>query len=310
MKLPLCCPLVLALITAGSAADAPPQVPLRVPDGALVALWQKAPNPNKTYIAQLFAPGDKPIPLLDDSPPDHFHHHALMFAIGVDATDFWSEKGIDNAGRQEVSEAVAAPTGDGFSQSLRWLATDGTHLLDESRRVRVRATGKGAEAVHWLDWESILSPASGRAGVRLSGAHYFGLGMRFLPAWANKAEFLWPSTTGQTVVRGDEKLTAGAWAAVRCEIDGRPVTVLMIDHAANSRAAKWFTMGTPFCYLSAALGLDATPAQLKAGERWSLRYGLAVVSGAADPARLTRLAEQWRASNPFSTNEQPNPAKP
>jgi hypothetical protein len=293
-----------------SAAEAPPLVPLRVADGPVIALWQKAAHPNKPYISQLFAPGEKPIPLLDDSPPDHFHHHGLMFAIGVDGTDFWAEKDIKNAGRQEVAEAVATPAGDGFTQKLRWLATDGMHLLDESRQVQVRATGKGAAAVHWLDWQSTLTPTAGRDGASLSGSHYFGLGMRFLPAWANKAEFLWSGTSGQSVVRGDEKLTPGPWAAVRCEIDGHPVTVLMIDHPANARAARWFTMGQPFCYLSAALGLDSTPAQLKAGERWTLRYGLAMLTGPADSARLAKLAAEWQASAPFPAREEPSPAKP
>ncbi|MEI6675470.1 MAG: DUF6807 family protein [Verrucomicrobiota bacterium] len=310
MKHPILCSLAVTLATLEACAEALPQAPLRAADGPLVALWQMAANPNKPYIAQLYAPGEPPMPLLIDSPPDHFHHHGLMFALSADDTDFWSEKGIKNAGRQEVAESVATPAGDGFSQSLRWLATDGTNLLDEARSVRVRATGTGAEVVHWLDWQSSLSPAVGRASVRLSGSHYFGLGMRFLPAWANKSEFLWAATVGQTVVRGDEKLTPGAWAAVRCEIDGHPVTVLMIDHPANPRPALWFTMGRPFCYLSAALGLDSTPANLAAGERWTLRYGLALISGPADAARLAKLAAEWLASNPFPTVEKTTPAKP
>ena len=134
--------------------------------------------------------------------------------------------------------------------------------------------------------------------------------MRFLPAWANKAEFLWAAVPNQAVVRGDEKLTRGAWAAARCEIDGRMVTVLMIDHPANARPVLWFTMGKPFCYLSAALGLDKTSANLAAGERWTLRYGLAVISGPADAVRLAKLAAEWQASNPFPTKETSNPTKP
>jgi len=309
MKLPLCCPLAIALMVVHVAAEAPPPVVLRAENGPIIAMWQKDANPNKPYISQLYAPGEKPVQLIEDSPPDHFHHHGLMFAIGVDDTDFWAEKDIKNAGRQESVEVKPAPAFDGFNQTLRWLATDGTKLLDETRRVRVRATGKGAEAVNWLDWESVLAPAAGRTSVRLFGSHYFGLGMRFLPAWANKAEFLFSNTVGQAVVRGDEKLTPGAWAAARCEIDGHPVTVLMIDHPANSRAVRWFTMGTPFCYLSAALGLESAPAQLKAGEHWTLRYGLAIISGPADTARLSTLAGEWTNTIQIS-DEKSNPAKP
>jgi hypothetical protein len=309
MKLPFSAPLVFVMTVVGCAAEIPPQVALRVTDGPVVALWQKAPAPNKPYIAQLFAPGDKPIPLLDDSPPDHFHHHGLMFAIGVDGTDFWAEKDIKNAGRQEVSESVAAPTGDGFTQSLRWLATDGTPLLDETRRVRVRATGKGAEVVHWLAWESVLTPAAGRDKVRLSGAHYFGLGMRFLPEWANQGEFIWSDPATPPAV-GGEKVTPGDWCAVRCSIEGRPVTVLMLAHAANPRPGEWFTMSKPFCYLSATLNLKNEPFSMAQGQSWTLRYSLAVLSTPADHTRLSKLAEGWKNSNLFPVKEPSNPAKP
>jgi hypothetical protein len=291
--------LFLSIVTIAlrCTAEVAPQVELRAVDGPVVALWQKTPNPNKPYIAQLFAPGEQPVPLLVDSPPDHFHHHGLMFALEVDGTDFWSEKGIPNAGRQEVLESVSAANGDGFSQHLRWLATDGTMLLDETRKVRVRATGTGADAVHWLDWETTLTPVAGRELARLSGAHYFGLGMRFLPAWADKGEFVWSDAAIPPAV-GGEKVTPGDWCAVRCAIDGHPVTVLMVSHPANPRPGEWFTMSKPFCYLSATLNLKNQPATLAKGQSWLLRYGLAVVSTPADHARLAKMAAEWRTENP------------
>jgi hypothetical protein len=244
-----------------------------------------------------------------DSPPDHFHHHGLMFALNVDDTDFWTEKDIPNAGREEVVETIATPASDGFTQLLRWLATDGTPLLDESRRVRVRAEGKGADAVHWLDWESVLTPAAGRDKVRLSGAHYFGLGMRFLPAWANHGEFIW-SDAATPPATGGEKVTPADWCAVRCSIDGRPVTVLMLAHAANPRPGEWFTMSQPFCYLSATLNLKNEPFTLAKGASWKLRYSIAMLSTPADRRRLADIAATWKSSNPFDTNEPSKPAKP
>jgi len=298
--------MVLAAVTR--AADAPPPIPLRVADGPVVAQLQATPNPNKPYIAQLFAPGEKPLPLLDDSPPDHFHHHGLMFAIAVDGTDFWSEKGIPNTGRQEpVVDPGVARDSDGFNQRLCWLATDGTRLLDETRRVKVRVTGKGDDTVHWLDWQSTLTPAAGRESVRLTGSHYFGLGMRFLPAWDRKAEWIWPDVTGQKVVRGDERLTRGPWCAVRCVIDGQPITLLMVDHSANPRPALWFTMREPFCYLSATLNLAAEPATLKTGESWTLRYGIAVMNGKPDYIALSKLAANWKKALTTKTTEPHEP---
>jgi hypothetical protein len=310
MKQLLVLTLALGVITTASATENPQQIPLRAADGPVVAMWQKTPKPNKPYIAQLFAPGEKPVPLLDDSPPDHFHHHGLMFALGVDDTDFWAEKNIANAGCQDVVETTAAPAGDGFTQRLRWLATDGSPLLEENRRVSVRATGKGAKAVHWLDWESSITPAGGRDKVRLSGQHYYGLGMRFLPAWSKQAEFIWQDAAAPSPVRGDEKITPGDWCAARVTIDGRPVTVWMIAHPSNKRPARWFTMGRPFCYLSATLNLDKEPAMLAKGETWTLRYSLALLSTPADHARLADLATAWKSSNPFDSKDKQTPVKP
>lgn len=303
-------PWLAALALAHSAVAAPPPLPLRAADGPQVALLQAEPNPNKPYVAQLFAPGEPPIPLLDDSPPDHFHHHGLMFAVAVDDADFWAEKGIANAGRQQPVTAQAGQEGDRFTRRLQWTAVDGVVLLDESRRVGARVSGSGAETVHWLDWQSTLTPAAGRDAVRLSGHHYHGLGMRFLPAWTKRAEWILPGTTGQTTVRGDEQLTPGPWCAVRCDTGGRIVTLLMVDHPANPRPARWFTMRDPFCYLSAALGLDAEPATLAKGTRWTLRYGIAVMTGNADAARLAKLAEQWRNFAAAKDPPSPTPAKP
>jgi hypothetical protein len=236
------------------------------------------------------------VPLLDDSPADHFHHHALMLALNVNDTEFWSEKGVANVGR-EAPEPGGGPTaaGDGYHQTLRWLATDGSPLLTETRKLQVRSGTTKAGAVHWLDWTSTLTPAIGRENVTLSGSHYYGLGMRFLPAWANQGKFQWQATQGQHVVRGDERLTPGTWCAVRCDIEGKPVTVMMIDHPQNPRPVQWFTMATPFCYLSATLGLHEKPATLAAGATWELRYGLAVIAGAPDPAELGVLADEWRS---------------
>jgi hypothetical protein len=301
--------LMLAMIAIGLAEEVSSQVPLRASDGPVVALWQKTPNPNKPYIAQLFAPGEKPVPLLEDSPADHFHHHALMFALSVDDTDFWTEKNIKNAGRQEVAETTAAKAGDGFTQKLRWLATDGTALLDESRELRVSTEGKGADAVHWLDWESTLTPAAGRETVRLSGEDYFGLGMRFAPAWANHGEFIWADAATPPAVT-KQKVSPGDWCAVRSTIEGRPVTVLMVAHPANPRPGEWFAMSQPFCYLSATLNLKKEPFTLARGQTWTLRYGLAVVSTPADHARLASLAAAWRNPTSSHTTQPQSPAKP
>jgi len=299
--------LLLASALTVSAAP-PPAIPLKAPDGPVIATWQAQANPTKSYIAQLFVPGDKAVPLFEDSPADHVHHHSLMLALGGDTTDFWTEKDAPNIGTQQPVTSTPLPAGDGFTQTLRWIATDGTHLLDETRVVRVRATGKDSDAVNWIDWQSTLTPAPGRDSVKLWGRHYFGLGMRFLPEWSGKGRFVWSGTTGQATVRGDEKLTPGPWCAVTNTVAGGPVTVLMLNHPDNPRPGAWFTMADPFCYLAATYDLEKNPATLAKGERWTVRHSLAVLAKPADPKTLEPLVKEWQASlsTRFPVNPQPN----
>ena len=56
-----------------------------------VLRYRYADVPMKPYVDQLFSPAG--VQVLRDSPHDHKHHHALMFATAVDGVDFWSEVG-------------------------------------------------------------------------------------------------------------------------------------------------------------------------------------------------------------------------
>ncbi len=47
--------------------------------------------PYKPYIRELFTPGG--VQVLRDAPADHWHHHGIMFAVGVNGVTFWSEVG-------------------------------------------------------------------------------------------------------------------------------------------------------------------------------------------------------------------------
>lgn len=288
--------LLLATVVNGFAALPAPVTPLRAPDGPHIADWQPQANPKKSYIAQLFAPAAKPLPLLEDSPADHVHHHGLMLALGGDATDFWTEVGAPDIGTQQPVVSTPFPSGDGFTQTLHWLATDGSRVLDETRSVRVRADGDKGDAVYWLDWQSVLTPAPGRESVKLWGRHYFGLGLRLEPQWSDRGIFHWQDTKGQATVRGDEKLTPGLWCAVSNTVAGQPVTVLMLSHPDNPRPGAWFTMAKPFCYLSATYDLEKNPFVLAKGRSWTLRHSLAVFAKPAGPAALEQAAQTWKSS--------------
>jgi hypothetical protein len=274
-----------------TATAAPPPVPLNAPEGPQVATLQSEASPSKPYVAQLFAPGEKPVPLLDDSPPDHFHHHGLMLALGADKTDFWTEKGAPNIGTQKPLETKRLPNNQGTSQIIRWLSHENKNLLDEVRVIRVLADKE--PAVNWLVWNSMLTPAAKVDSVELNGRHYFGLGMRFLPPFANTTRFSFLGGGEARVVRGDERLTPARACAATASVDGKPVTLVMFDHKENPRPALWFTMSAPFSYLSATQGLMDKPQSLAKGKTWNLRYGIAIVQGDVDQARLQTLETRW-----------------
>lgn len=280
--------LVAAVLGSGVVATAQTNlVPLEC--GRLAGRYQPDPAPMKPYVKELFSPSGVSVTI--DSPADHFHHHGLMFAIGADGTDFWTELPLGRHGRQVPRAADTRIVANGLKQTIDWLASNGTPVLVESRGVRLPAAQPGQPNV--LTWVSVLEPA-GTDPVKLWGRHYFGLGMRFPADMDAKAGFVFPegTETGR-VVRSDETLRRADWCAVHGTLGGKPVTVVQWDHPANPRRALWFTMSKPFSYLSATLNLEAEPATLKPGGKWVLRYGVAVFDGAADAAQIEAARNQW-----------------
>jgi len=126
---------------------------------------------------------------------------------------------------------------------------------------------------------------------------------------AGKGEFIWADAATPPAI-GGEKVATGDWCAVRCTVEGYPVTVLMLAHPANPRPGEWFTMSKPFCYLSATLNLKNEPFTLAKGQSWTLRYSNAVLSTPADHARLASLAAAWKTSKPSTSTPPSNPTIP
>ena len=230
--------------------------------------YRKIESPNKPYVRKLFTPAG--VQILRDSPDDHKHHHALMFAVKADNVDFWGEQ--PNAGiekflaRQSIRTSVENGFGCGeFSNTLEWIDPQAAKpLLEELRRISV-FSGPDLK-VTLLSWHTTLEPAKGKDSVVLGGDHYFGLGMRFVTSMDEEGEFLNSDNKEGESVRGSEKLTPARWCAYRSKADGKPVTVAMFDSPENPRHPnKFFTM-RPFAYLAATLNLWKEPMTLKAGE--------------------------------------------
>jgi len=107
--------VTIALAVSFTAAAAKEAVPLRAADGTQAALWQPAPHPRKPYVAQLFGAGAEPLPLLEDSPAGHVHHHALMrWGIAVTGEQTPVDQ-LDNLAREWIRAAHPA-TGNQMNQ--------------------------------------------------------------------------------------------------------------------------------------------------------------------------------------------------
>ena len=254
-------------------------------------------SPRKPFVSKLFSPSG--VQVLRDSPADHKHHHALMFALAVNKVDFWAEK--DGAGGIEKHRSVqiskesrrSGARAAGFVQELDWAdLPSGDSLLAEQRRIEV-LEGEDIPAT-LLTWRSRLVPARGRASVELTGSHYFGLGMRFVESMDRGGRFFNSEGLEGELVRGSERLAPARWSAYSAAADGKNVTVAIFDHPANLRhPARMFTMSPPFAYMAATLNLWKEPFTLQAAKPLELAYGVALWDGAIEPAQDESLCRRW-----------------
>jgi len=256
--------------------------------------------PYKPCVQQLFTPGG--INVLRDSPADHKHHHALMFAVSVDGLNFWEE--AKKPGRQKhrgfCDVAVGAdndiPFG-GFTEKLDWINPRTQELLlNESRTIRVCRLDDSKATL--LNWQSQFVVPAGRDSATLSGSHYFGLGMRFVKSMDAGGTFRNSSGEAGEGVRGDERLTRANWCAITAEAGGKPVTIAMFCHPDNVRhPTHWFTMARPFAYLSATMNLHREPLKIESGEPLELQYAVALWDGRVENGKIDRLYDRWVEDN-------------
>ncbi len=253
--------------------------------------------PFKPYADQLFSPAG--VQVLRDSPFDHKHHHALMYAVAVDGVDFWAEFNAQygQQRQQTLSVISATPHGGveraGFVQELNWLGpASAKPLLVEQRAVDVlKAADFGATLVQWC---CSLQTPPGKDSITIGGSHYFGLGMRFLVSMDRGGRFFNADDKTGSIIHGDEMLTPTRWCAYTAKAEGKPVTVAVFDRPANFRhPATMFTMNTPFAYISATMNEWKQPFTVKAGHALNLCYGVALWDGEVDKATVEKLYQRW-----------------
>jgi len=268
--------------------------------------------PYKPYVDQLFSPSG--VNILLDAPSDHLHHHALMYAVTADGVNFWEEQ--QSPGRQahlrfdnvKVDSRRSVPFA-GFSERVDWVNPgSGESLLAEERTIE--ASYLAEPKVTLLTWQSAFEPAKPKESVTLTGAHYHGLGLRFIRSMDATGEFRNADGKDGTIFRGEERLVRSRWCAYTAQAEGKQVTVAMFDHPENEpHPATWFMMSKPFAYLSATLSLHEQPLKVVAGEGLVLRYAVAIWDGRPGTEQIDALYKQWTAL-PRDENQTPKPERP
>lgn len=267
-------------------------------DDSRAIVYRHGEVPAKPYVAELRTPGGAQVLL--DAPADHPHHHGLMLAFGVDGVNFWAEGA--GKGRQENVElggvegtAVDSRFSAALGQKLAWKEpSESKTLLVEERSIRLDQPA-GAN-YRLVTWSSRLALPQGKDKAVLGGSHYFGLGLRFIPAFDGGKFFNSEGNLGE-IVRGEERLGAARWCAATATVEGRPVTVAMFDHPDNPRhPARFFTMAKPFAYLSATLNVWKMPLEVTPEKPLELRYGVLLADGELTAEMIDAIYQPWAST--------------
>ena len=294
--------------------------PLQVQQHTAAAAWS-VQHRGHTLFTYAFAPGKfKPyvqematvegFNILRDAPFDHLHHHALMFAIRVNGINFWEEVpgcGVQKPVQTADPKVGVSPAGlpqASLTQVLHWLApqdafqpdTTARALLVERRTLTLTVDEPRREVA--LQWRSEFEVGQATNEVTLGGANYYGLGARFLQELDPIAAHF-TATGPLDLANNRQDVSQHPWAAVAFDRAGTPVTFAMFGAPKNTGGAPWFfSMKTPFAYLSATQRLDQQPLKCVRGDRFQLDYLVVVQSGIAGKDQLEARYQRWMQQTP------------
>ncbi|MGC8739482.1 MAG: DUF6807 family protein [Candidatus Hydrogenedens sp.] len=235
-----------------------------------IADYRYTKVPFKPYLKRFFTPSG--IQILEDAPHDHLHHHGLMFAVAVNDINYWEE--IEKSGHQihqqfsniNVNEKLPIPMSS-FVEELVWKSPGN----DAPQLTEIRKISSGyweQENANIILWETQLKNPSDTNTAKLTGHHYFGLGIRLLTTPLENVEIISPAEDNLENVRGDEYLRSTPWCAVVVKNETGTFTLLIIDSPESVRyPARWFTMRMPFVYISATRNLWKEPLEISPGDR-------------------------------------------
>ena len=230
--------LFLALVCSAAAANPPISIDSKVDRGELVVRYQGrkllvyafATNQFKPYVRELYTLRGENV--LRDAPPDHLHHHGLMYAVYVNGINFWEERGAPGIEKHvELPLHTARIDAKGmpvayFTEIIHWLAPTNkaapdslaAALLIEQRTLTVTVDEKNQEVALRWDSEFQVGPNAGK--VTINGPNYDGLGLRLPESFNHVAKFqnsadqpyAGPNTQNVIAAPVDQRLRRHGWA--------------------------------------------------------------------------------------------------
>jgi hypothetical protein len=271
--------------------------------GKKMLVYSFAPQKYKPYVSELCTiNGDN---ILRDAPHDHLHHHALMYGIKVNGINFWED--ISGSGVQKVIDSPPPVLGSrsGLPQAtirqvIHWLAPQDAFLPNNTpvallveNRVLVLTIDPRRQEVA-LEWTSQFEVGPKTNTVELTGSNYHGLGVRFLQEFDALAVHSLAGTRPD-LANNRQDVSPAPWAAVSFAAAGRPATFAIAGHPSNARGdATYFSMLTPFSYLSATQSLDKEPLTYRQGDKFQLKYLVLTYPQPAPSEALRERISGWR----------------
>jgi hypothetical protein len=270
--------------------------------GRPLLVYAFAGNQFKPYVKELYTlQGDN---VVVDAPPDHLHHHGLMYAIRVNGNNFWEER--DQPGYEKSFSLLPPQSGRSasglpqawFTQVVLWVPYKDVAVADprsvallvESRTLTLTVDEALQEVA--LDWHADFKVGAGAPTVTLAGANYHGLGLR-LPAAFNLVAQHQNSQNAPPTNRGGE-VTPARWSSVSHRLNDHDITVAVFGHPeTDGKLPMFFTMVQPFTYLSVTQGLDKATRQYSAGDKFSLDYRVVSYTEHRNPEFLQKRYSTW-----------------
>ena len=260
------------------------------------------PRQNKPYVAEFSAPGGRNI--LRDAPWDHLHHHGLMYAMVVNGLNFWEE--VSGHGVERVIETTATESGSAvrLRQVIHWVAPQDAFLADTTpaallveRRTLILTVDTAARESA-LEWKAEFEVGQKTNTVRLTGGTYHGLGLRFLQSLDALAQHSYAGRKPD-LANSRQEVSVARWASVSFAAPEDPATVVLAPRPANTRGdGAFFSMLTPFAYLSATQRLDKEPLEYRQGDKFALHYLVLLYPEIKTTEAIEARVQRWREPSP------------